>query len=336
MTPKTSALRRSREDADPQEIDPDPADWKPFETTLRRHGLTLLRDTTTALQINTGLLCNLSCRHCHLCAGPLRGEIMDPETAEQVVTYAAANCFETIDITGGAPELNPHIADIITRLAPLTSRLSLRTNLTALQGTDWDRFVAHCRQEHVILIASFPSFNRGQTDSQRGCNTFQKTIVSLQALNRMGYGREGSDLELHLVSNPAGAFLPAAQNQAEKRLRRILQERWGISFHGLHNFANAPLGRFLHWLQLTGIREAYMKRLAGRFNPRAVSSLMCRTMVSVDWQGYLYDCDFNLAAGLPLGGKRIHISEMSGPLAPGSIVATANHCYACTAGAGFT
>jgi len=157
-----------------------------------------------------------------------------------------------------------------------------------------------------------------------------------KALNGLGYGREGTELELNLVSNPTGAFLPASQKETEERFRRILERRWGIVFNKLYNFANVPLGRFRKWLSESGNLEAYVDRLSSNFNPCAVEGLMCRTLVSVSWEGILYDCDFNLARGLYLGNRRVHVSEMQGPPEPGSPIAVADHCYSCTAGAGFT
>ena len=290
----------------------------------------------TTLQINVGLTCNLGCRHCHLEAGPHRTEAMDIETVEHVVAFAAANRFAAIDITGGAPELNPHLGEIITRLAPHCSRLMVRTNLTTLRGEAWERFIALCRETGVVLIASFPAINAGQTDSQRGEGTFPHLIDALKGLNKIGYGRKGSGLELDLVSNPTGAFLPGSQGEAEKRFRTVLESRWGVSFNHLYHFANAPLGRFRDWLTETGNLEGYLKKLVEKFNPCVVPSLMCRNLLSVDWEGYLYDCDFNLAAGLGLGGRRTHITQMTAPPEAGSPIAVSDHCYACTAGAGFT
>lgn len=311
---------------------------RPFGETIAGHGLSLRREKTTTLQINVGLVCNLCCRHCHLCAGPSRREMMNAETLGQVLAYAAKNPFETIDITGGAPELHMNIREMIEGFAPLATRVLLRTNLTALQGDAWERLTGLCRDLGVVLIASLPSLNPKQTDAQRGEGVFRRTISSLRQLNAIGYGIPGTGLELDLVSNPPGAFLPpVSQEQAEKRFRDLLDKQWGISFHHLYPFANAPLGRFHRWLEQTGSLGGYLKKLTDRFSPGSVSSLMCRSLLSVDWEGYLHDCDFNLARGLDLGGLRTHISEMDGaPPIDGSPIATDNHCYACTAGSGFT
>lgn len=309
---------------------------EPFERTLFGHGLSLLRAETTTLQINVGFLCNLLCRHCHLEAGPARAEIMDAGTAAGVIAFARKNKFQSIDITGGAPELNPHIEVLIEGLAAVSPCLLVRTNLTAMDGERWDRFIQLCKKHGATLIASLPSLNRGQTDSQRGEGVFDRSVAALKALNAAGYGVDGSRLALALVANPVGAFAPAAQQQAEKRYRDVLHKKWGIAFNRLFSFGNAPLGRFHQWLRMTGQFDDYLAGLAGRFNPEAVCSLMCRNTVSVNWQGYLYDCDFNIAADMPLGGRKIHITEMDVLSLPGSPVAVDDHCYACTAGTGFT
>ncbi|MBW1865069.1 MAG: DUF3641 domain-containing protein, partial [Deltaproteobacteria bacterium] len=188
----------------------------------------------------------------------------------------------------------------------------------------------------VVVVASLPSLNASQTESQRGKGIFDISIEALLKLNRLGYGLEDSGLELNLVSNPSGAFMPAAQDQTEKRFRRILEKNWGIHFNNLFSFANVPLGRFREWLVQSGNFVLYMEQLASNFNPCAVSEVMCRTMVSVSWDGYLYDCDFNLARGIYMGGEKTHISEMEGCPEAGGVIATADHCYACTAGSGFT
>jgi len=261
---------------------------------------------------------------------------MDLETVKEVESYARRSHFEIIDITGGAPELNPNIADLIERLSPLAPRLMLRSNLSALDDGQRDHLMDLMKAFSVVVVASFPSINASQTDSQRGRGIFQKSVHALRKLNAMGYGLEGSGLELNLVSNPTGAFLPPSQAESEKRFRQILEKKWGVVFNNLLNFANVPLGRFRRWLAKSGNLENYMNRLASGFNPCAVEGVMCRTLVTVSWDGYLYDCDFNLARGLFMGGRKTHISEMTGPPEPGRPIAVADHCYSCTAGAGFT
>ena len=307
---------------------------EPFRQTLARHGLELTRAQTTTLQINMGLLCNQVCHHCHLEAGPDRLEVMDARTVDAVVACAERLRVQVIDITGGAPELNPNLGALIERLSPLVPRLMLRSNLTALAEGDRDFLVDLCRDNRVVIIASLPSLNEAQAESQRGRGMFRRSIAALQRLNAMGYGR--SHLELDLVVNPTGAFLPPAQEQTARRFREVLERKWGVTFNHLFAFANVPLGRFRHWLERSGNLETYMARLAAGFNPCAVPGLMCRTLISVSWDGFLFDCDFNLARGLPLGGRRTHVSELGDLPAPGTAIAVSDHCYTCTAGAGFT
>lgn len=317
-------------------IGEDPLAIEPFRLTLSKHGLTLEKDRTTTLQINVGLLCNQACRHCHLNAGPNRKEIMGPKTVDEVASYAKRSRFEAIDVTGGAPELNPNFVTLIERLSPLTPRLMIRSNLSALTEGKRQHLMSLLRDHRVVVLGSFPSLNESQADSQRGKHAFQTSLAILQRLNTLGYGQDGTGLELDLVSNPTGAFLPPSQLQTETRFRKVLEQKWGINFNNLFSFANVPLGRFLQWLQQSGNYEPYMRRLVSSFNPCAVERVMCRTLVSVSWDGYLYDCDFNLAKGLFMSGRKIHVSEMPGPPEPGSTIAVGDHCYACTAGMGFT
>lgn len=306
-----------------------------FKSTLGKHQLQLVRDHTRTLQLNLGFLCNQSCRHCHLDAGPNRKENMDAATLNEVMAYARRGHFEVIDITGGAPELHPHLADLIESVSPLTTKIMLRSNLTALKAK-MHRLLEPLISHRVIIVASFPSLNVSQTDSQRGNGIFDESIAVLRELNAVGYGRNGSGLELNLVSNPTGAFLPPNQEQTERRYHRILDQKWRVSFNRLFSFANAPLGRFRKWLLDSGNFETYLQNLVSKFNPCAIEGLMCRTLVSVAWNGYLHDCDFNLARGLYLGGKKRHVREMPGPPQPGTSIITADHCYTCAAGSGFT
>ena len=192
-----------------------------FRRTLAKHGLRLERAQTNTLQINVGLLCNQVCKHCHLDAGPKRTELMDNETLDQVATYAREVRFATIDITGGAPELHPHLTSMIERLAPIGNRIMVRSNLTALEESHPHRFIDLFGKHGVVVVASFPSLNPGQTEAQRGKGMFEKSVSALLRFNGAGYGKEASGLELHLVSNPAGAFLPPSQAEAEKRFRSL-------------------------------------------------------------------------------------------------------------------
>ncbi len=303
---------------------------------LAGHGLEIRREETSTLQINTGHVCNQSCAHCHLEAGPRRRESMDLITAQQVIDYASRNRFETVDITGGAPELNPHIGMLISELGKHAQRLMFRSNLSALNNGQNDHLMDLLRDNRAVIVASLPSLNQGQTDSQRGDRVFTRSIEALRKLNSQGYGKNGSKLQLDLVSNPTGAFLPLSQEQVAKRYRQALHEKWGVGFNNLYCFANVPLGRFRKWLKISGNLEPYLERLAAAFNPCAAGGVMCKTLMSVSWDGYLYDCDFNLAAGLPMNRRKTHITDMQGTPLPGTPIALADHCYTCMAGSGFT
>lgn len=307
-----------------------------FSQTLARHGLTLARGETRTLQINVGAQCNQVCRHCHLEAGPTRTEAMDRSTAEAVVAYAERAGFEVADITGGAPELNPNLAFLIESLSGPGRRVMLRANLTALFEPEREFLLDLVVSRQVAVVGSFPSLSAAQTEAQRGSGVFGRSLEALRRLNALGYGRPGTGLELNLVVNPTGAFLPPNQGPTEERFRAELSRRWGLGFSRLFTFANVPLGRFKTWLEASGNYEAYLDRLVQNFNPCAAEGLMCRGLVSVNWQGCLYDCDFNLAAGLPLSGQPTHISSQTAAPSVGLPIVAADHCYTCTAGAGFT
>lgn len=307
-----------------------------FKETLDRHGLALTRDETSTLQINVGLACDLACRHCHLEAGPARTELMDGATVEEVIACAARIPFATIDITGGAPELLPALPRLVAGLAGLTPRLIVRSNLSALLRPETEELPELYRRSGAVIVASLPAVNASQTEAQRGGGAWDKSLAMLRRLNGLGYGIDGSGLELDLVANPSGAFLPAGQAELEARFRRDLGRRYGISFNNLFTFANVPLGRYRAWLEQTGNLDRYLETLKKGFNPATLSGVMCRTLISVDWNGFLYDCDFNLAAGLPHGERPRHISELLELPAAGTTVPVGDHCFACTVGSGFT
>lgn len=330
MVKETPQVNESR-----QEIKPIAGDLS-FSQTLSRHNLNLTRQKTTVLQINMGLLCNQECRHCHLEAGPYRSEIMDAETVHGVTSFAERGEFLIADITGGAPELNPHLPLLIREISPSVQRVILRSNLTALIQKDRGDLISELQKYRVAITASLPSLNDSQADAQRGTGIFQKSILALRTLNALGYGQADPGLELNLVVNPVGAFLPSSQKQTEEKFRLDLKKKWGVVFNHLYAFANVPLGRFRRWLDQSGNLENYMRKLAGSFNPSAVERVMCRSSISVSWDGFLFDCDFNLSQGLYWGGKKTHLSEIPGPLQPGNPIIISDHCYACTAGAGFT
>ncbi|MDD5757870.1 MAG: arsenosugar biosynthesis radical SAM protein ArsS [Desulfobulbaceae bacterium] len=313
-----------------------PGRWPAFSETLASQGLVLRRTQVQTLQVNVGRLCNLACRHCHLEAGPARTEIMTKETMAQVIDCAGRLSFPSIDITGGAPEMNPHLLELLEGLAPHTPRLILRSNLVAMQGNARLALLELCRRLRVVIVASFPAVNESQSESQRGDGNFQASIAMLKRLNDLGWGREESGLELDLVSNPTGAFVPSAQQAQEARFRQVLLQKWGIVFTHLFSFANVPLGRFRRWLLNSGNYDDYMATLSKSFNPCALDGVMCRSLLSVAWDGTLFDCDFNQALDLPMAGCRRHIKDLTALPEAGSLIALSDHCYACTAGAGFT
>jgi len=259
---------------------------------------------------------------------------MNRQIMDDVIRFAGSRSFSAIDVTGGAPELVPDIEYLLENLAPLAATVMLRTNLIALLEKKPD-LLALCRRLKIALVASFPSTNRNQADAQRGEGTWIKSIEMLKILNAAGYGKSGTGLELYLVANPAGAFLPVDQCAAEKKFKADLARKWGIEFTSLFNFANIPLGRFRKWLEISGNYDGYMEKLRNSFNPVTVDSLMCRNLINISWDGYIYDCDFNMAAGLPYSGKPLHISSFAEP-EEGNQIMTDEYCFACTAGSGFT
>ena len=305
-----------------------------FADTLNTYGISLHRDLTATLQVNVGRLCDLACRHCHHEAGPGCDEIMNCETMDEILAYVRRTRFEVIDITGGAPELVPHIEYFIGSLAALAPKLYFRTNLTAMHDHGGDTLLQLLKKHQVVVVASLPSLEASQTEYQRGPGVLEKSLAMLKILNGIGYGRDGSGLILDLVVNPTGAFLPAHQGQQKMKFRQDLLRKQGIEFNDLLTLTNVPLGRFRQWLERSGNMKEYMEKLAASFNPSIIPGLMCRSQVSVSWDGYIYDCDFNLATGQWNGEERRHVSMMPGAPEPGTPIATGSHCFACTAGAG--
>ncbi|PLY02128.1 MAG: DUF3641 domain-containing protein [Desulfuromonas sp.] len=312
------------------------SNFKPFSQVLDDEGIGLARDHAHILQINTGLLCDLACKHCHLEAGPHRLEVMERQTMDEVIAFAGRGRFNLIDITGGAPELVPDIDYLLRGLRPFADKMMLRSNLTALGDNDRQTLLDLLIELKIILVASFPSTSPSQTDAQRGKGVMDRSVEMLKRLNELGFGQPGSGLELNLVANPAGAFLPADQVATEQKFKRDAERKWGIVFNNLFTFANMPLGRFRSWLEKSGNLDGYLLKLANAFNSCTLDGLMCKSLISVAWDGTVYDCDFNLAAGIPLGGQQKHVSELAEPPGPGELIATGDHCYACTAGSGFT
>ncbi len=308
----------------------------PFEQRMGTAGLDRLRATgITVFQINVGKLCNQTCRHCHVDAGPDRQEIMPRETAELCMQALAKTDIPTVDITGGAPELNPNFRWLVEQARGLGRHVMDRCNLSVLllpSQADLAEFLA---KYEVEVIASLPYYRSSQTDAQRGDGVFEKSIRALRLLNKLGYGVEGSGLTLNLVHNPVGAFLPPKEEAIEAQFRRELARRHGVVFNHLYTITNMPISRFLEFLVESGNYEGYMERLANAFNPAAAAGVMCRYTISIGWDGTLYDCDFNQMLDLPVShGAPRHIRDFDPLQLHTRRIVTGNHCYGCTAGAG--
>lgn len=288
------------------------------------------------LQINVGYMCNQVCEHCHVDAGPDRKEIMTRETMEQCLTVIRNTGAHTLDLTGGAPEMNPNFRWFVEEASKAGIQdFIVRSNLTIIRANkkyyDLPEFF---KQHNVHVVSSMPHWTRGKTDKQRGEGVFDQSIKALQELNAVGYGIPDSALRLDLVYNPSGAFLPANQASLEKEFKKALLEDFGIQFHNLFAITNLPISRFLDYLIASENYEDYMYSLVEAYNPAAVKNVMCRTTLSVSWDGFLYDCDFNQMLELKVASKVQHISEYNENILNNRNIIISQHCYGCTAGAG--
>jgi radical SAM/Cys-rich protein len=307
-----------------------------FSDTLRQHGLSeLRRREVTTLQINVGKLCNQACHHCHVEAGPKRTEIMPANVAERVLALLAATpSIQTVDITGGAPELNANFRVLVEKSRRMKKQVIDRCNLTVLFEPEQETLPEFLAANKVEITASLPCYTESNVDQQRGKGAFEKSIRALRLLNSIGYGKVGSELVLNLVYNPLGASLPPPQEKLQADYKVQLLEHFGIEFDRLFTITNMPIKRFAEFLAREGKHESYMSLLANHFNPATVESLMCRDLVSVGWDGKLYDCDFNQMLDLETPGrKNIWEIDSYAELA-NSRIATDSHCFGCTAGAG--
>lgn len=288
------------------------------------------------LQINVGYMCNQVCEHCHVDAGPDRKEIMTRETMQQCLDVIKNTEAHTLDLTGGAPEMNPDFRWFVEEAAKAGIKdFIVRSNLTIIRANkkyyDLPEFF---KKHNVHVVSSMPHWTRGKTDKQRGDGVFDKSIKALQELNAVGYGMPDSKLKLDLVYNPSGAFLPGDQVSMEKDFKKALKEDFNIQFHNLFAITNLPISRFLDYLIASENYEDYMYALVEAYNPMAVANVMCTNTLSVSWDGYLYDCDFNQMLELPVNSKAKHISEYNNELLEGRHIVISQHCYGCTAGAG--
>lgn len=286
------------------------------------------------LQINLGNICNLHCQHCHVNASRRGSEVMGVEVIEQIALFLSRHPRLTLDITGGCPEMNPNFRYLIERTNGLTPHRLLRSNLAIMAEPEWQWLPAYCRQHELTIIASLPCYLEENVDKQRGQGVYQKSIQVLKQLNALGYGRE---MELNLVYNPGGEFIPGRQHDLEAAYKEELLLRHGITFNQLFTLTNAPIGRFREHLEAAGTYTKYLQLLASRFNPAAAENIMCRTLISVDWQGKLYNCDFNQALGMAItaaDGSEISLSELDDSSINGKKIFLSEHCYCCTAGEG--
>jgi radical SAM/Cys-rich protein len=291
-------------------------------------------DSLQTLQVNLGNLCNLSCRHCHVGASPQGNKVMGKEVMAKIIGFLSRQPGITLDITGGCPELSPHFRHLVEATEGLSPRRIVRSNLTILTETGMEWLPRFYQQHGLVIIASLPCYMEENVDRQRGEGVYAKSIKALRTLNGFGYG---DTRELNLVYNPGGDIVPGSQTELEAAYKRELMERHGIRFNNLFTIANAPIGRFREYLEAKGAFDRYLNLLATSFNPDAAGSIMCRTLVSVDWKGFLYNCDFNQASGLPItgeDGRILKIDDLEDAARSGNELFLAQHCYCCTAGEG--
>lgn len=305
-----------------------------FESKINGMGYSTLKPTTIDIfQINVGKMCNQVCAHCHVDAGPDRKEIMTKETMQQCIDAIKDTNIKTVDLTGGAPEMNPHFRWFVEELRAAGKEIIVRCNLTIiLANPKYNDLPEFFKKHKINVVSSLPYFTAKRTDAQRGDGVFDKSIKALQMLNAVGYGKDDPDLKLDLVYNPAGAFLPGDQVALEDQFKKKLQE-YDIVFNSLFAITNLPVSRFLEYLVRSEKYQDYMDELVNAFNPMAAEGVMCRSTISVGWDGYLYDCDFNQMLELKVDGPN-HVSEFDIDMLTKRDIILNQHCYGCTAGAG--
>ena len=308
-----------------------------FDAALTGHGVPLQRTRTRVLQINVGKLCNLTCAHCHVNAGPKRKEIMTRDTADRILSWLEQTDIPVVDLTGGAPEMIPDFRYFVERLSALTPRRHVmdRCNLTILLEPSQDGLAEFLAEHRVEIVASMPCYSPANVDAQRGDGVFDASIQALQLLNRLGYGRT-PELPLNLVYNPLGASLPGPQAELEEDYKRELRSHFGIVFNQLYTITNVPVSRFASYLRNNGQLQEYLDLLVASFNPRAVAGLMCRDTINVSWTGEVFDCDFNQMLKMQWreAGRGLSLWEIDPAQVANREILTGDHCFACTAGAG--
>ncbi len=289
------------------------------------------------LQVNLGYLCNQSCLHCHVNAGPRRKEVMDEATVQTVLGFLASSNVETLDLTGGAPEMNPYFRTVVAESRALDITVMDRCNLTILESPGYETMAVFLADNKVEVLASLPCYMENNVNAQRGKGVFGTSINALKRLNALGYGKEGSALILNLVYNPPGPNLPPDQKALKATYKLELERRYGVVFNHLFTITNMPIKRFGSTLVSKGQFADYIQLLRNAYREENLNGVMCRNLISIDWRGFVYDCDFNQMLGLPLlrGGRpRTHLSELMGQEVEGNPVAVMDHCYGCTAGQG--
>jgi len=308
-----------------------------FAEKIRQNGDSFRKRKVAVLQINMGKYCNQACLHCHVEAGPARKEMMTLETVESVLRFLEKSDINKVDITGGAPELNPHFDSLVERCVQLGRHVMDRCNLTVIFEPGKGYLPNFFQKHRVELICSLPCYTEENVDQQRGKGTFDQSIRALQLLNRLGYGITDTGLELQLVYNPVGAYLPPPQDRLERDYRKILKEEYGIVFNHLYCLTNMPITRFETFLKLRNEYHQYVELIESAFNPATLDKVMCRDLLSVGWEGSIYDCDFNQMLELPMRnqqGKPLMIWDLGANGLEDQSIIVGNHCYACTAGAG--
>lgn len=307
-----------------------------FQKKLKTSGLFPLKPTSLEIfQINIGKMCNQTCAHCHVDAGPDRKEIMTKETMQQCLDILSQSNFKTVDITGGAPEMNPNFRWFVEEIRKLKKHIIDRCNLTIiLANPKYYDLPDFFKENKIEIVSSLPHYTSKKTDRQRGEGVFEKSIRALQMLNKVGYGIKDSGLILNLVYNPSGAFLPNGQAELEQEFKKKLKTDFNIDFNHLYCITNMPISRYLDYLLQSGNYEGYMERLVNAYNPIAAENVMCRNTLSIGWDGYLYDCDFNQMLDLKIDTTKTHITDFDADILLKREIVLGQHCFGCTAGSG--
>lgn len=304
-----------------------------FQSKIEDGELKMTLPSLDNMQINVGTLCNLACKHCHMESSPDSANVMSKETLEACLNVYINNDFETIDITGGAPEMNPNFQWFVEEAAKVSSRIIVRTNLVILLEEGYKHLLDLYAKHKIEVVASLPYYSAKDTNRQRGEKVFERSIEVLKKLNDLGYGKD-PELVLNLVYNPGGAFLPPQQDAIEAEYKKKLSTEFDIVFNNLLTITNNPVGRFYNFLDRSGNLEGYMSKLHGAFNSGTLSNMMCRNQISVGWDGKVYDCDFNQVVDLPINSQENTIFDLLDKKIDKREIAFGKHCYACTAGQG--